>query len=157
MVHRALALCRVRHLRSRCFRLFTPSNFALQMLFVRSLSTLFTLIRSRIGIAYFGHTSTRRANGATLIPSLRKRRRCSRTALLRYIVRVVSPGNLERDDAHRLGKEIATSMHELEREKERLKSNPDKLLVVFREMIQMCLWQVYIPYRFTFRPERIPL
>ncbi|KAF8438602.1 DUF89 domain-containing protein [Boletus edulis BED1] len=36
--------------------------------------------------------------------------------------------------------QIATSMHELEHEKERLKSNPDNLLLLFREMIQMCLW-----------------
>jgi len=36
--------------------------------------------------------------------------------------------------------QIAASVHELEREKERLRSNPDKLLVLFREMIQMCLW-----------------
>ncbi|KAF8556729.1 DUF89-domain-containing protein [Imleria badia] len=33
--------------------------------------------------------------------------------------------------------QIATSMHELEREKEKLRSNPDKLLVLFREMTQM--------------------
>ncbi|KAF9219362.1 DUF89 domain-containing protein [Gyrodon lividus] len=36
--------------------------------------------------------------------------------------------------------QIATTMHELENEKHILKSEPDKLLIVFREMIQMCLW-----------------
>jgi DNA-directed RNA polymerase subunit K/omega len=40
--------------------------------------------------------------------------------------------------------QIAASVHELEREKERLRSNPDKLLVLFREMIQMCLWRAFI-------------
>lgn len=53
-------------------------------------------------------------------------------------------GPWARDDAHRPRKEIATSVHELEREKERLRSNPDKLLVLFREMIQMCLWRAFI-------------
>ena len=33
-------------------------------------------------------------------------------------------------------------MHELAREKEKLRSDPDKLVVLFQEMIQMCLWQV---------------
>ncbi|KAN0080028.1 Protein of unknown function DUF89 domain containing protein [Tylopilus felleus] len=37
--------------------------------------------------------------------------------------------------------QIATSMHELAREKEKLRSDPDKLVVLFQEMIQMCLWQ----------------
>ncbi|KIJ04814.1 hypothetical protein PAXINDRAFT_141704 [Paxillus involutus ATCC 200175] len=36
--------------------------------------------------------------------------------------------------------QIATTMHELENEKDKLRSDPDKLLVLFREMIQMCLW-----------------
>ncbi|KIJ60473.1 hypothetical protein HYDPIDRAFT_98765 [Hydnomerulius pinastri MD-312] len=36
--------------------------------------------------------------------------------------------------------QIATTMHELESEKDKLKSDPQKLLVLFREMIQMCLW-----------------
>lgn len=48
-------------------------------------------------------------------------------------------------------------MHELEREKEKLGSNPDKLLVLFREMIQMCLWQVYFPIHLMFKLKPIPL
>jgi hypothetical protein len=36
--------------------------------------------------------------------------------------------------------EIATVMHELENEKELLESDPDKLGIFFKEMIQMCLW-----------------
>ncbi|KAI0316951.1 DUF89 domain-containing protein [Amylostereum chailletii] len=36
--------------------------------------------------------------------------------------------------------QLATTMHELEAEKEALISDPDKLEVIFREMIQMCLW-----------------
>lgn len=36
--------------------------------------------------------------------------------------------------------ELATTMHELEAEKSALISDPDKLIVIFREMIQMCLW-----------------
>lgn len=36
--------------------------------------------------------------------------------------------------------QISTSMHELKNDREELRSNPDKLLVIFREMIQMCLW-----------------
>lgn len=33
-------------------------------------------------------------------------------------------------------------MHELEDDKSALMSDPDKLIVIFREMIQMCLWYV---------------
>ncbi|KAH7882162.1 hypothetical protein F5I97DRAFT_1931883 [Phlebopus sp. FC_14] len=36
--------------------------------------------------------------------------------------------------------QIATTMQELEGEKDKLKGDPEKLLVLFREMIQMCLW-----------------
>jgi hypothetical protein len=40
--------------------------------------------------------------------------------------------------------EIATTMYELESEKVKLQEDPDKLEVLFREMIQMCLWLVFI-------------
>ena len=33
-------------------------------------------------------------------------------------------------------------MHELEAEKQSLQSDPAKLAVLFKEMIQMCLWYV---------------
>lgn len=33
-------------------------------------------------------------------------------------------------------------MHELEAEKDVLESDPDKLEVIFREMVQMSLWYV---------------
>lgn len=36
--------------------------------------------------------------------------------------------------------QIATTMHELENEKVKLQGDPDKLEVLFKEMIQMCLW-----------------
>ncbi|KIP06641.1 hypothetical protein PHLGIDRAFT_514562, partial [Phlebiopsis gigantea 11061_1 CR5-6] len=36
--------------------------------------------------------------------------------------------------------QLATTMHELEAEKESLQSDPTKLAVLFKEMIQMCLW-----------------
>ncbi|KAI0063016.1 DUF89 domain-containing protein [Artomyces pyxidatus] len=36
--------------------------------------------------------------------------------------------------------QLATTMHELQDEKASLESDPDKLEVIFREMIQMCLW-----------------
>lgn len=36
--------------------------------------------------------------------------------------------------------QIATTMYELESEKVKLQEDPDKLEVLFREMIQMCLW-----------------
>ncbi|EIM84187.1 DUF89 domain-containing protein [Stereum hirsutum FP-91666 SS1] len=36
--------------------------------------------------------------------------------------------------------QLATTMHELEAEKSALISDPDKLVIIFREMIQMCLW-----------------
>ncbi|KIM61255.1 hypothetical protein SCLCIDRAFT_1216160 [Scleroderma citrinum Foug A] len=36
--------------------------------------------------------------------------------------------------------QIATTMHELEREKHILIEDPDKLFVLFKEMVQMCLW-----------------
>lgn len=36
--------------------------------------------------------------------------------------------------------EISTTMHELDSNKSALESDPDKLEVLFKEMIQMCLW-----------------
>ncbi|KAG1728237.1 DUF89 domain-containing protein [Suillus lakei] len=36
--------------------------------------------------------------------------------------------------------QIATTMHELESKKAKLQEDPDKLEVLFKEMIQMCLW-----------------
>ncbi|KAH8094465.1 DUF89 domain-containing protein [Cristinia sonorae] len=36
--------------------------------------------------------------------------------------------------------QLAKVMHDLEGEKAELSADPDKLLVIFREMIQMCLW-----------------
>lgn len=36
--------------------------------------------------------------------------------------------------------QIATTMHELETEKDKLIDDPDKLSVLFKEMVQMCLW-----------------
>jgi hypothetical protein len=38
--------------------------------------------------------------------------------------------------------QIATTMHELESQKSTLRSDPDKLDVLFKEMIQICLWWV---------------
>ena len=40
--------------------------------------------------------------------------------------------------------EIANTMHELESEKSKFAGDPDKLEVLFREMIQICLWFVCI-------------
>ncbi|CDO75454.1 hypothetical protein BN946_scf184823.g8 [Trametes cinnabarina] len=36
--------------------------------------------------------------------------------------------------------QLATTMHELEQDKETLESDPDNSKVIFKEMIQMCLW-----------------
>ncbi|KAI8972554.1 DUF89 domain-containing protein [Trametes punicea] len=36
--------------------------------------------------------------------------------------------------------QLATTMHELERDKHTLASDPENLKVIFKEMIQMCLW-----------------
>ncbi|OCH91307.1 DUF89 domain-containing protein [Obba rivulosa] len=36
--------------------------------------------------------------------------------------------------------QLATTMHELEADKEKLASDPDALNIIFQEMIQMCLW-----------------
>ncbi|KAA1475715.1 DUF89 domain-containing protein [Dentipellis sp. KUC8613] len=36
--------------------------------------------------------------------------------------------------------QLATTMHELEEDKVEFESDPDKLEVIFKEMIQMCLW-----------------
>lgn len=38
--------------------------------------------------------------------------------------------------------ELASSMREIEIEKDKLISDPTKLSVLFKEMIQMCLWYV---------------
>jgi hypothetical protein len=38
--------------------------------------------------------------------------------------------------------ELASTMHEIEVEKGNLISDPTKLSVLFKEMIQMCLWYV---------------
>lgn len=101
--------------------------------------------KSGADIVCLGRTSTRRVTGAASIPSLLKRKKCSRTAVPQYTVRVVKLGFtlVCTPILTRLGEEIATTMHELEQEKEKLRSNPDKLLVLFREMVQMCLWQAY--------------
>ena len=42
--------------------------------------------------------------------------------------------------------ELATTMHELEEEKLAFESDPDKLQVLFKEMIQMCLWCVSLEW-----------
>jgi damage-control phosphatase, subfamily III len=36
--------------------------------------------------------------------------------------------------------EISTTMHGLDSDKEELRSDPEKLKILFNEMIQMCLW-----------------
>ena len=36
--------------------------------------------------------------------------------------------------------EISTTIHEIEDQKAILESDPDKLEVLFKEMVQMCLW-----------------
>lgn len=36
--------------------------------------------------------------------------------------------------------EIATTIHEIDADKDALLSDPERLGVLFREMIQMCLW-----------------
>ncbi|KAI0776814.1 hypothetical protein BD413DRAFT_610398 [Trametes elegans] len=36
--------------------------------------------------------------------------------------------------------QLATTMHELEKDKEMLHSDPENLKVIFKEMVQMCLW-----------------
>ena len=41
--------------------------------------------------------------------------------------------------------ELALSMYEIETGKEKIKSDPTKLSVLFKEMIQMCLWYVFTP------------
>ena len=45
--------------------------------------------------------------------------------------------------------ELASSMHEIEIEKDKIKSDPAELSVLFKEMIQMCLWFVFslLPFR----------
>lgn len=43
--------------------------------------------------------------------------------------------------------EIATTMHELQEERAKLELDSDKLGVLFKEMIQMCLW--LIPFNFS--------
>lgn len=51
--------------------------------------------------------------------------------------------------------EIASSMHEIEIEKDKIKSDPAKLSVLFKEMIQMCLWCVFPPIGFSYHPTNI--
>ncbi|KAG6370737.1 hypothetical protein JVT61DRAFT_11124 [Boletus reticuloceps] len=101
-----------------------PPHTISQMLSVRSSSTMFTLTgftkkrnRYRLFRSYFNET----------------RRWCN-----------FDPFFAQKEDMFKHSAtaiyQIATSMHELEHEKERLRSNPDNLLLLFREMIQMCLW-----------------
>lgn len=42
--------------------------------------------------------------------------------------------------------EIAKTIHELGSDVEGIKSDPEKLKILFNEMIQMCLWWVSLPY-----------
>jgi hypothetical protein len=37
---------------------------------------------------------------------------------------------------------LATTMHEIEKEKDAYAADPAKLEVLFKEMIQICLWSV---------------
>ena len=97
-------------------------------------------------IVFLDRTLTRRVTGAVLTPFSRKRRTCSRTVASRSIVRVVLLFHVTPLNVHHPS-EIATTMHELEQEKERLRADPDKLLLLFREMVQMCLWRAYISSR----------
>jgi len=48
--------------------------------------------------------------------------------------------------------ELASSMHEIEIEKDKIKSDPDKLSVLFKEMVQMCLWCVHRSGSPTIKP-----
>ena len=43
--------------------------------------------------------------------------------------------------------ELASTMHEIEIEKDQIKSDPVKLSALFKEMIQMCLWYVSPPHQ----------
>jgi hypothetical protein len=47
-------------------------------------------------------------------------------------------------DPHGHLAEIATTMHGIQEEHAKLESDPDKLGVLFKEMIQMCLWLLSI-------------
>jgi damage-control phosphatase, subfamily III len=40
--------------------------------------------------------------------------------------------------------EIAAIMHDISLEQDALLADPDKIGILFEEMLQMCLWQVFL-------------
>lgn len=71
-------------------------------------------------------------------------RKLSRRALKPSFVRSSLHFHLKPFDIERF-LELATTMHELDRDKTKLASDPQNLNVIFKEMIQMCLWYVLRP------------
>ena len=41
--------------------------------------------------------------------------------------------------------ELASSMYEIEVDKDKISSDPARMSILFKEMIQMCLWYVTLP------------
>lgn len=120
------------------------------MLLVRPLLTLFVLTglkrknRYRLFRSYFNETRQWRDFDPFFT---QKEDMFKNSGAAIYRACLITSLTLACDDAHYLGEEIATMMQELEPEKERLRSDPDKLLVLFREMVHMCLWRAHISLR----------
>jgi hypothetical protein len=95
-----------------------------------------------LGTAFFDHSSARPNNGAFMIHSSTKKWTRSRGAEHLYTVCLPYFYFIQFQPLHTTHSEIATTMHELEIRKSSLQSDPEKLKVLFKEMIQVCLWYV---------------
>lgn len=94
-----------------------------------------------LGIVWFEATLLNPKPWNTTTPSLPKRWRLSKAAATEPTV--CSFLSYARITMFTFRAELASSIHEIEIEKDKIQSDPAKLSVLFKEMIQMCLW--YVP------------
>src|SRR5882762_5046359 len=94
------------------------------------------------GIVFSGHTSAKRNIGGPMTRSSLKKKGHFKAVALRYVVCTQRLSLPELPMNCKWSTEIATTIHEFDRQKTMLESNPDKLQVLFKEMVQMCLWWV---------------
>lgn len=93
------------------------------------------------GIDYFVPTSSKRHSGPRSIPLQPRKQTLSSSLAKRSTVRCLAHDFVALIK-YWCSPEIATTMQELQQEHVKLESDPEKLGVLFKEMIQMCLWFV---------------
>ena len=102
------------------------------------------LTLQHLDIAFYAHMSAKRRIGVPMTLFSPRNRRHFKAVVWQYIVCTPDFGlSLIRMNSTS-STEIATTIHELEGQKVTLESDPAKLGVLFKEMIQMCLWWVHL-------------